>query len=326
MSSYLVSDKPIIYADMNVYRYLACGDISIRDPERFIWVYSTVHLDEIYRNGNKDALKGMEMLRAVEICDVLNEQFQSVGDVVLRAYLDPYVRYEQHLNAIAGFEGVADHLVEYLLHFFGADNYKELSDSPKKLLEEMDRITRDLDDELRQHLIERSSVVSLEAKGIIEKHLKDCMPIEKTRKAFGITSEYRKAIEKSQLAIDKIWELVSSTVPNLTKDQFFGFESPIKESGIQHTQHGAISSAHLVLNMVGVNPDRGLANREKIKNIISDGQHVGMASYCHTLVSADRGIIRKAYCIYSYLKNDTSALHFECEYGYELHLNSSQSI
>lgn len=93
MNSYLVSDNPIIYADMNVYRYLACRDISILEPERFTWVYSQVHLDEIHRNGNADALEGMRLLRAVEISDVLNEEFQSVGNIVLRDYIDPYTRY-----------------------------------------------------------------------------------------------------------------------------------------------------------------------------------------------------------------------------------------
>lgn len=83
MNSYLVSDKPIIYTDMNIYRYLAYKDISILNPERFKWVYSNVHLDEIHRNGNQDALEGMKLLEAVEICDVLDDEFQSVGNITL---------------------------------------------------------------------------------------------------------------------------------------------------------------------------------------------------------------------------------------------------
>ncbi|MGM0525504.1 MAG: hypothetical protein ACQEQ8_04850 [Pseudomonadota bacterium] len=71
MNSHFVTQRPTIYADMNVFRYVACGDVSIVDPERFIWVYSHVHLDEIYRNGNTDALNGMRELKAVEVCDVL---------------------------------------------------------------------------------------------------------------------------------------------------------------------------------------------------------------------------------------------------------------
>ena len=44
MNSYIVSDKPIIYANMNVYQVFDTGDISIVEPERFKWVYSHVHL------------------------------------------------------------------------------------------------------------------------------------------------------------------------------------------------------------------------------------------------------------------------------------------
>lgn len=320
MNSYLVSDKPIIYADMNVFRYLACGDISILEPERFKWVYSHVHLDEIHRNGNQDALEGMKMLKAVEICDVLNQRFQSEGNVVIRDFIDPYLRYEQHLEAITGYEGAADHMIEHLIRSFGADNFKELSETPEQMRNEIERITSIIPDERREELIEEVSAVSNQMKDTIEKHLKNRMPIDKTRRDLGITSEDRKAIEKSKSAIDEVWELISPSIPNVTKNQFFGFEPFLGIEGVQHTQHGAISGAYIVLNMIGISPDKGLAKRDKIKNVMSDGQHAGMASYCNALVSADRGIINKSSCIFSYLNNITNALHFEYQKGFQLSL------
>lgn len=325
MNSYLVSDKPIIYADMNVFRYLACEDISILESERFKWVYSHVHLDEIHRNGNQDAIEGMKLLKAVEICDVLNQGFQSEGNIVLRDYIDPYLRYEQHLEAIAGYEGAADYMVEHLIRSFGADNFKELSETPDQMRNEIERITSIIPDEKREDLIEKVSAVSNEMKDTIEKHLKNRMPIDKTRSALGITSEIRKTIEKSKSAIDEVWELISPSIPDITKNQFFGFESIPGIEGVQHTQHGAISGAYIALNMLGISPDRGLAKRDKIKNIMSDGQHAGMASYCNALISADRGIINKSSCIFSYLNNITNALHFEYQKGYQLSLGVSKT-
>jgi hypothetical protein len=159
----------------------------------------------------------------------------------------------------------------------------------------------------------------------IEKHLKNRMPIDKTRSALGVTSENRKAIEKSESAIDEVWDLISTSIPNVTKNQFFGFEPIPGIEGVQHTQHGAISGAYIVLNMLGISPDKGLAKRDKIKNIMSDGQHAGMASYCNALVSADRGIINKSSCIFSYLNNVTNALHFEYQKGYQLSLGVSKT-
>lgn len=325
MNSYLVSDKPIIYADMNVFRYLACGDISILEPERFRWVYSHVHLDEIHRNGNQDALKGMALLKAVEICDVLNQNFQSEGNIVIRDYIDPYLRYEQHLEAIAGYEGVADHMVEHLIRSFGADNFKELSETPEQMRNEIERITSIIPDKRREDLVEKALEVSGEMEVTIERHLKNKMPIDKTRSALGVSSEARKAIEESESAIDEVWELISPSIPNVTKNQFFGFESIPGIEGVQLTQYGAISGAYIVLNMLGISPDKGLAKRDKIKNIISDGQHAGMASYCNALVSADRGIINKSSCIFSYLNNITNALHFEYQKGYQLSLGVSKT-
>jgi hypothetical protein len=306
---------------MNVYRYLACGDISILNPERFVWVYSHVHLDEIHRNGNLDALKGIELLRAVEITYILNQEFKSEGNVVLLDYIDPYERYERHLKAIEGYDGLSDFVVENLLHTFGADNFKELSESPEQLRDKIDEITADIGNTKRKELMDKASIVSVEMEKTIEEYLKDKKPIDETRSSLGMTSEIRKGIEKSKFAIDEIWNLISPVLPNIKKDHFFGFEQTEYIEGLQHTQHGAISRAYIILNLLGISPDKGLSKRDKIKNVISDSYHAGMASYCNVLLSVDKGIINKSSCIYSYLNNVTNALSFEFHKGYQLNLS-----
>lgn len=315
MNSYLISDIPTIYADMNVFRYIACGDISIYEPARFKWVYSHVHLDEIHRNGNTDALEGMKILGAVEIDDVLDEKFQSIGNIVLRNYVDPYLRYDQHLDAIKGYENANDHIEEHLIRIFGADNFNELSMTPDQMREEIDRLTTDIGPNTRAALLDKAENVSNEMRESINTHLKDRMPIDKTRAAMGITSEMRKNIEKSQSPIDDIWDLISPALAGVNKNQFFGFEPVPGVVGVPHTQHGAISGSQIILNMLGISPDQGLAKREKIKNIMSDSQHVGMASYCNALLSADRRFCDKARAAYKYLGNITNALHFEFKQG-----------
>lgn len=324
MNSYLKTDIPTIYADMNVFRYIACGDISICEPSRFKWVYSHVHLDEIHRNGNTDALAGMKILGAVEIADVLDEKFQSIGNVTLRNYLDPYLRYEQYLDAINGYENVNDHMVEHIIRIFGADNFSELSMTPDQMREAIERLTEEIDPKARTELLNKAEAVSNEMRESINSNLKDRMPIDKTRLAMGITSEMRKDIETSQSPIDAIWDFISPSLYGVTKDQFFGFEPIPGVDGVQHTQHDAISGSQIVLNMLGISPDQGLAKREKIKNIMSDGQHVGMASYCNALLSADRKLCNKARAVYEYLGNITSALHFEFKKGMEVSLGVQQ--
>jgi len=318
MNSYLITNIPTIYADMNVFRYVAYGDITICQPTRFNWVYSHVHLDEIHRNGNIDALEGMKMLGALEIDDILNDKFQSVGNIILRDYVDPYSRYEQHLEAISGIEDANGNMVELLIRMFGADNFSELSKTPDQMREEIERLTGEIDDQTRAHLLNKAGSVFEELRDSIKIHFKNRMPIDKTRNAMGITSEIRKEVEVSSSPIDSIWNYIEPSMNGVTKNQFFGFEPIPGIEGVQHTQHGAISGAQVVLNMLGISPDQGLAKRNKMINIMSDGQHAGMASYCNALLSADRRFCDKARAIYKYLGCVTNSLHFEFKKGMQI--------
>jgi hypothetical protein len=324
MNKYLISGRPTIYADMNVYRYVAYGDISIENPERFMWVYSHVHLNEIVRNGNTDALDGMKALGAVEIRDVLNERFESVGKIVLMNYVDPHERYKQHFETIMGLKDQSDFMVEILLRSFGADNFDDLSLTPERLREEVDRLTREVCDEIRGELLKQAEEVSLEMKKNINTHYKDRRPIDKTRFEMGITSGVRKEAEGSDSPIDEIWKVISPSIKGVTKNQFFGFEIIPGIQGIQYTQHNSFAGAHMALNMLGISPDQGLANKEKIKNIMSDGQHVGMASYCNVLLSADRKFSNKANAIYKYAGSITKSLWFQYQKGLVVKLGIEQ--
>lgn len=315
MNINIKNKQTTLYADMNVFRYVAYGDVQILAPDEILWVYSYVHLNEIVRNGNKDALEGIKLLKAVEIADVLNHSFESVGNVVLRNYVDPYERYEEHLEAISGLGDHEDLMIEYLLRFFGADNFTELSLTLKKLRKEVNRLTSNLEGETRVDLLNRAEKVSKEMKESIDTHLKERRPIDKTRSEMGLTSEIRKKTENSESPIDELWKILEPSVRGLTKNQFFGFEPVPGVEGVQHTQHGAITGSHVVLNMLGFSPDTGLAKRKKIKNIISDGQHVGMASYCNGLISADKRLCNKANAVYKYLGSYTKALWFEYKKG-----------
>lgn len=309
---------------MNVYRYVAYSDISIENPERFTWVYSHVHLDEIVRNGNIDALDGMKVLGAVEISDVLNDKFESVGNILLRSYIDPNQRYEEHLEVIAGFEDQSDFMVEHLLRSFGADNFNELSLAPERLCEEIDRLTRNTGDEIRNEFTKKAEKVSIEMKENIDTHFKDKRPIDKTRLEMGLTSETRKKAETSDSPIDELWKFIGPSVEGITKNQFFGFEPILETQGVQHTQHGSFAGAHIVLNMLGLSPDQGLSKRDKIKNIMSDGQHVGMASYCNALLSADKRFCGKASAIYKHVGSITNSLWFQYKKGLVVRLRTQE--
>jgi hypothetical protein len=142
--------------------------------------------------------------------------------------------------------------------------------------------------------------------------MSDRMPIDQTRRAMGITSEKRRTAEAARSPIDEIWNAMSPAFPRLAKEQVFGLKPSSTAEGMQHTQSSAICRAHMMLNLVGLSPDGGLAKREKIRNVISDGQHLGLASYCNAFLSADQACCSKAQIIYGYFGNATSR---SCPHG-----------
>jgi len=310
MKTHVGSDLPTIYADMNVFRYVAYGELAIEDPERFRWVYSHVHLDEAARSGNTGVLEGMRLLKAVEICDVLNEKFESIGNISLRDYIDPGKRYRQHLEAIAGYENSDDLMVEHLLRIFGADNFQALSLTPEELRNEINRLTNEVGAKSRDELAARAEAVSADMQEIINTHLKERRHIDQARLEICLTSNARTEAARSDSPIDALWEIIGPSMGGIPKDQFFGFEQNPVIQGIPHTQHGALGSAHIVLNFLGLSPDKGLTKREKILSVMSDGQHVGMASYCNGLLSADKRLCDKANAIYTHIGSKTKTLWF----------------
>lgn len=317
-------DKPVIYADVNVFRYLNYGELKIIEPDRFVWAYSHIHLDEMSRGGNTDAIKGMKMLQAREVDDVLDSNFKSVGNVRIHDYIDPQLRYEQHLEAISGYEDVEGGLVEHLLRIFGADNFSELSLTPSELVREIDNLTSDLSKQQRTELMDGANEVAGQLAKTIDQHLGKRLPIDATRNAMGLGSTKRKELENSPTPIDEIWELIKPAMGNADKDQFFGFKENPATPEIPHTQHGAIGGAHTILNLIGFSPDKGLANRDKIRNIMSDSHHVGMASYCQGLLSSDLRLCNKANAIYQHIKANTNALHYQYNpKGCVVHLGTS---
>ena len=282
---------------MNVYRYLSYGELRIINPESAVWAYSSTHLDEIYRNGNRDALSGMKMLEAREVKDNLDSKFKSVGNITLNGYIDPTERYNQHLEAINGFDG-ADDLIEK---------------ATESLPELIDRLTEPLNGNQKSLLQCHVKEASKEMKDFFHEHFSEVRPIEKTRNSMGLKSHLRKKIERTGNPIEEIWKIIEPNMDGVPLGQFFGFDPhpATIQSGLPHTQDSSLGSAHIILNMLGFSPDSGLNKRDKIRNIMADGRHVGMASYCNHLLSADMRFINKARAIYSHAKIKTEVCFFQ---------------
>lgn len=321
MSIQFKLDKPTIYADMNIFRYVGRGDITIVDPERFVWVYSRVHLDEIHRNYQEETLQGIYLLNAIELCEVI-ESYKPTGELFLASFKDPFLRYKEYIDAIAGYENTGEHFFEFMMKAYGADNFKSLELTHEQFRAEVTKLTDEVPENMRNDMLKEAEEVAEKLDFNIQKHMKEHNPIDKTRNALGVTSVKREKLKESSNVIDDIWNLVEPSMEGtLSKNQFFGFEPiPNISESLNHTQHSSIQAAYTILNILGINPDKGMAKKEKIKNVFSDSCHAGFASYCQILLSADRGIISKSKHLYQYLGCVTQATLFEYKKGVSINI------
>lgn len=61
--------------------------------------------------------------------------------------------------------------------------------------------------------------------------------------------------------------------------------------------------------MLGYHPDKGLPNRDKIRNILSDGQHLGYCSLCGLFLTSDYRLYKKADAIFKFRNYESQAEH-----------------
>lgn len=298
-----------IYADSNIYRYVATGELEVTTIGSVRFAYSSIHFDEMIRTGNLEMLIGMKALNAVLL--VTNEhgeyEIDSIG--VCLDYVDPHERFEKYRRDYVELPEAESSINELLLRILGADNLGELKTIPDTLLElasEMEQYPGEGVNELQ----ERAKLASSDLEKLILGDLSITRPLKKTRSDFGYPKGATSLHENDQNPIDKIWERLSPKLSGVTKEQFFGFEAlPTLE--VERSRIGDVAGCHLILNMIGYHPDKGLPDREKIKNILSDGQHLGYGSMCGCFLTSDHRLYKKADAIFKYRNYASQVEHVQ---------------
>lgn len=294
-----------IYADSNIYRYVAAGELEITTIGSIRFAYSSVHFDEMIRSGNTEMLRGIEALKAVPLVTNENGEYDIDGIGVCLEYEDPYENFKRYKEDADSSDDAERGLYELLLTFLGADNYEELRKIPRSIVEVALEATTDED---AGDLVVRASKTAKDLGGLIEKDLSKQRPLSETRKAFGFPKGAASKHGNDKNPIDGIWDHMKSKVEGISKDQFFGFEA-IPGAEVEQSRMGSVSGCHLILNMVGFHPDKGLPKRDKIRNIMSDGQHIGYASLCGGFLTSDHRLYKKAQAIFEYRKFITTPMH-----------------
>lgn len=174
-----------------------------------------------------------------------------------------------------------------------------------------------LADEMNQYfgeeaneLQERAKKTSSDLEELTQGDLSTRRPLTEYRSELGYPKGATSLHDNDQNPIDKIWNRLSSKLSGVTIEQFFGFDA-IPGVEVEQSRIGGVASCHLILNMIGYHPDKGLPNREKIKNIISDGQHIGYGSMCGCFLTSDHRLYKKADAIFKFKKYTSQVEHIE---------------
>lgn len=298
-----------IYADSNIYRYVARGELEVTTVGAVRFAYSSVHFDEMIRTGNLEMLKGIKALSAVPLVTNENGEYDIDSLGVCLDYEDPYEKFEEYKADYVELPGAESSINEVLLRLLGADNIDELKKVPDTILELADAV-KPFFGEQAAEFQERAVSASSDLGDLIKGDLSNRRPLTETRSSFGYPKGATSEHENDVNPIDKIWERLGPKFDGVTKEQFFGFEA-IPTVDIERSRIGDVAGCHLILNMIGYHPDKGLPNREKIRNIISDGQHVGYGSLCGVFLTSDYRLYRKAGAIFRFRDYASQAEHVE---------------
>lgn len=296
-----------IYADSNIYRYVALGELEITTIGAIQFAYSSIHFDEMIRSGNTEMLRGIEALKAVPLVTNENGEYDIDNIGVCLEYEDPYENFKRYKQDSESFDDAERGLNELLLTLLGADNYEELKKVPNSIIE----VALDAAENEGINtgdLVDRAHETAKDLGVLIGKDLSKQMPLSETRKAFGYPKGATSKHSNDKNPIDGIWNHMKDKLEGVSKDQFFGFET-IPGAEVEQSRIGSVSACHLILNMVGFNPDKGLPKRDKIRNILSDGQHVGYASLCGGFLTSDFRLYKKAQAIFEHRKFITIPMH-----------------
>lgn len=298
-----------IYADSNIYRYVARGELEVITVGAVRFAYSSVHFDEMIRTGNLEMLEGIKALHAVPL--VTNEKGEYDIDClgVCLDYEDPYEKYERYRADYVELSDAESSINEVLLRLLGADNIDELQRVPDTLLDLADAIEPYFGEQASEFQ-ERAESASSDLEALIQGDLSIRRPLTETRSSFGYPKGATSLHESDPNPIDRIWERLGPKFSGVTKEQFFGFEA-IPTVNLERSRIGDVAGCHLILNMIGYHPDKGLPNREKIRNILSDGQHIGYGSLCGCFLTSDYRLYRKADAIFNFRSYASQVEHVE---------------
>jgi len=304
-----------IYLDHNVADDISKGRYWLKpsDPD-YTWVYSNENLAEIRRSGQTRFLAVLKDLQTVEIALVLDQHFRLTGEARILPYRDPFEVYDGYIDAVSEAPTELGPNVTLLGRLFGADNQERVLTVGDDLIEQIKILLEPFDlysDATRKEVEAVAADLTEFASGALQ----DVKELEVNREAFGCHKGRATILEEYDNPIEKLWKLIKGRIPNMSPDQFFGFDPIDKQGYREWPVYLGIVGCHTILNFLGYRPDKGLSKVEDLPGILSDGAHIGHGAYCQAIMSADKRLCAKAKAIYRYRNIGTRVFRWNHENG-----------
>ncbi|MEZ8955669.1 hypothetical protein AB4508_20850 [Vibrio splendidus] len=303
-----------IYIDHNVLDALSKNQFSLNAPDNTVWIYSHETFNEIKRSRDSRFLNVLRDLKAQKIELVLDEAFKITGDAFIHDYRDPKEFYDQWLETIAKHPIDEEMHLQFLSRLSGDDNHAAILEHPDRLREQIKNILEPYDLYTDKVKTEVDSVAS-DISRIVSGPMQEIGELERTRQDLGTSRGRAGNTADDNNPLESLWLLVKDKYKDMSPEQFYSFD-PIDKQGYEKWPlYLGIVGCHTMLNFLGFNADRGLANAHKLPGILSDGAHTAMAIYCDAIISKDKKFCAKARAIYRYLNLNIQVLEIDLKNG-----------
>lgn len=293
-----VNAKALIYLDQNILGLCAEGTISIRAEEDQLFIYSDEHYREISRSATPELfLEVLQQLKARRLRIQIDESWKMTGNAIIGGEVDVAADYRSFLEAIAEHPPLEDSFDPLLSWINGGENEEVHEEMVEEQRRQLHQLIQPLNSPEAHRRIEESADAFQETVTAMTAQDND---IQKNRNRLGVGKGKIGNLDAGT-ALEEIWAILEPMCGEMTARQFFGFDPQEWNPELEIPLSVGICSCCAVLDVLGYQAERKTRRLDKMPNIRSDASHLGAASFCHSLVSADRRLIARAEAIFSFV-------------------------
>ncbi len=301
------NEKYLIYLDQNIISRHVNGVLNITTQPDFHWVYSREHFAEIRRSCNPEPyLQVLEKIDAKLLEFSLDNKWRITGSARLNENGTPAEYYDKYLATCEDVPFEDTLFDSFLVRANGGDDKGELQKSPDTLVNQVSSVLETLPVDNFDITAFSSGLKSLLKDSISLFEQQDNDVINMRTVLGNDKGSFGAVIGNNQIL--QMWDMISQKYPDLTCEQFFGFDPVDKQGYDSWPIYLGIIGCCTVMDIIGFQAEKKSRKIEKIPNIRSDANHIAMGAFCTAILSGDKRLVKRANAIYEYKSIGTKSL------------------